>query len=87
MGVTAGLVVMSDYSIVKTVTLAFPADTCAGFDCLASKAILLTWVRVPGAADPIAFANTHLNSRHASGVSYDRANTAFARQFAIARPY
>ncbi len=85
--VDSGLVVMSDYPISKTVTLAFPRDTCAGFDCLATKGVLLTWIKVPGQTNPIAIADTHLNSRVATGVSIERANAAFARQVATAKDF
>lgn len=82
--VDSGLVIMSDYPIIAARRMAFPASLCAGFDCLASKGLLVAWVRVPGQAQPVAVANTHLNSRRASGVSVDRANQAYKLQLAAA---
>ncbi|KHK92320.1 endonuclease/exonuclease/phosphatase family protein [Novosphingobium malaysiense] len=78
--VGSGLVILSDYPIVDTRRAAFPQDACAGFDCLAAKGVLLARVAVPGAAKPVVVIDTHLNSRHASGVSVGRANAAYAWQ-------
>lgn len=85
--VDSGLVILSDYPIVQTRKLAFPADLCAGFDCLAAKGVLLAWVKVPGRERPIAIADTHLNSRKASGVGLERANAAHLRQVVAARSF
>ncbi|KQM13406.1 endonuclease/exonuclease/phosphatase family protein [Novosphingobium sp. Leaf2] len=85
--VDSGLVILSDYPIVQTRRMAFPADMCAGYDCLASKGVLLTWIQVPGHSQPIAIADTHLNSRAATGVEIARADTAYMRQIATARDY
>ncbi len=85
--VDSGLVILSDYPIVRTRRVAFPADMCAGYDCLAAKGVLLAWVKVPGHEAPIAIADTHLNSRKASGVDVDRANAAYALQVAAARNF
>lgn len=82
-----GLVILSDYPIVRTREMAFPATMCAGFDCLAAKGVLIAWVKVPGRDEPVAIADTHLNSRKASGVGVDRANAAYARQVAAARGF
>lgn len=85
--VDSGLVILSDYPIVRTRKMAFPADMCAGFDCLAAKGVLLAWIKVPGHDNPVAIADTHLNSRKASGVDVNRANTAYALQVAAARNF
>ncbi|WP_200844785.1 MULTISPECIES: endonuclease/exonuclease/phosphatase family protein [unclassified Novosphingobium] len=85
--VDSGLVILSDYPIVQTRRMAFPDDMCAGYDCLAAKGVLLTWIKVPGRERPIAIADTHLNSRGASGVAIERANTAYARQVATLRDF
>jgi len=85
--VDSGLVILSDYPIVQTRKMAFPADLCAGFDCLAAKGVLLAWVKVPGHDDPIAIADTHLNSRKASGVGVARANAAYLGQVAALRGF
>jgi endonuclease/exonuclease/phosphatase family metal-dependent hydrolase len=82
-----GLVILSDYPIVRTRKMAFPAAMCAGFDCLAAKGVLIAWVKVPGRNEPVAIADTHLNSRKASGVGVDRANAAYARQVAAVRGF
>lgn len=76
----SGLVVLSDFPIVRTAKMAFAPDACAGYDCLAAKGVLVTWIRVPGASKPVAIANTHLNSRKATGVSIARADMAYAEQ-------
>lgn len=85
--VDSGLVVMSDFPIERTRAMAFPADACAGYDCLAAKGVLIAWVRVPGRDKPLAIADTHLNSRQASGVAVERANAAYARQVAKVRAF
>lgn len=76
----SGLMILSDYPIVNVRRAAFPADACAGYDCLANKGILLAFVQTPGSAAPTAILNTHLNARSASGVSISRAFAAYTRQ-------
>jgi len=76
----SGLLVLSDYPIVHVARRAFAADACAGFDCLAAKGLLLAWIKVPGLARPLVVGDTHLNSRHATGVSTERADAAYAEQ-------
>ncbi|WP_404478739.1 endonuclease/exonuclease/phosphatase family protein [Novosphingobium sp. BL-52-GroH] len=83
----SGLVILSDYPIIRTRKMAFPADMCAGYDCLAAKGVLVAWVKVPGQARTIAIADTHLNSRKASGVNVERANAAYLRQVAATREF
>ena len=78
--VDSGLQISSDYPIISVKRTAFPQDACAGYDCLATKGILLVEVRVPGQATPVTIVTTHLNSRHASGVSGERSIKAFRRQ-------
>lgn len=78
----SGLLIMSDYPIVRTEVLAFPQGACAGFDCLAAKGVLIAWIDVPGSERPVAFVNTHLNSRGATHVAPERADAAFAWQMA-----
>ncbi|WP_235037883.1 MULTISPECIES: endonuclease/exonuclease/phosphatase family protein [unclassified Novosphingobium] len=85
--IDSGLVILSDHPIVKTRRMAFPEAMCAGFDCLAAKGVLVAWIAVPGRGRPVAVADTHLNSRKASGVAIARANTAFARQASAARAF
>lgn len=80
--VGSGLMILSDYSIAKTRRMVFPAYACAGFDCLANKGALMVSIELPGLAHPIDIFTTHLNSRHASGVSVARADYAYLRQVA-----
>lgn len=81
--VGSGLQILSDYPVVARHAMAFPAFTCAGFDCLANKGALLVSVAVPGVATPVDIVTTHLNSRAASGVANDRSDKAYARQVGL----
>lgn len=85
--VDSGLVILSDHPIVKASRMTFPEAMCAGFDCLASKGVVIAWIAVPGRAGPVAVADTHLNSRKASGVPVARANMAFTRQVEAMRAF
>ena len=78
--VGSGLEIASDFPIIAVQRLAFGQHTCAGYDCLANKGALLVRIRVPGVNVPIDVLDTHLNSRHASGVSDGRADRAYAMQ-------
>jgi endonuclease/exonuclease/phosphatase family metal-dependent hydrolase len=80
--VDSGLQIFSDYPIVSMRRTAFAGDACAGYDCLANKGVLLVEVRVPGQVTPVTIVATHLNSRHASGVSEARSLKAYDRQVA-----
>jgi hypothetical protein len=83
----SGLRILSDYPIVKVDRLAFPAWDCAGYDCLANKGAVIAWIQVPGSPRPVAFIDTHLNSRAASGVAKPRADLAYAYQVAALRQF
>jgi len=76
----SGLMLFSDYPVVRVRRIAFPDFACAGYDCLASKGALLVTVRIPGAPAPVDIVTTHLNSRHSSGVSDDRSLYAYRRE-------
>lgn len=76
----SGLVILSDYPIMKTERMAFPAFACAGFDCLANKGVLIAHLAVPGMSAPVAVVNSHLNARKAAGVAVARSFRAFDRQ-------
>lgn len=76
----SGLMLLSDYPIVRVRRMAYPAFACAGFDCLANKGALLVTVRIPGAPAPVDIVTTHLNSRHSSWVSDERSLEAYARE-------
>ena len=76
----SGLIILSDYPIVRVQRLAFPDFACAGFDCLANKGVVIADIQVPGEEKPVAIVNIHLNARKASGVSVARSLAAYARQ-------
>jgi endonuclease/exonuclease/phosphatase family metal-dependent hydrolase len=80
--VGSGLMVLSDYPIVATHRMAFPAFACAGFDCLANKGALLVTLAIPGAKTPVDVITTHLNSRKASHVADARSIYAYRSQVA-----
>lgn len=76
----SGLQIASDYPIVSVKRSAFPAFACAGYDCLANKGVMLVTIKMPGNAQPITIATTHMNSKRASGVSQARSLYAYQRQ-------
>ena len=80
-----GLVILSDLPIARVERHAFPEGACAGFDCLAAKGALIAWAKVPGAAQPVAIVDTHLNARHATHVPAARADAAYRWQVAALR--
>jgi endonuclease/exonuclease/phosphatase family metal-dependent hydrolase len=80
--VGSGLQILSDYPIIATRHVAFPAFACAGFDCLANKGALLVTIDIPGGG-PIDIVTTHLNSRRASGVEDARSIFAYRRQVGV----
>lgn len=73
----SGLLVLSDYPVLSVKRMPYPRFACAGFDCLASKGVLMVKVAVPGAAEPLTVIDTHMNSRGASHVRGSRADTAY----------
>lgn len=77
--VDSGLVILTDYPVVRVERAAFPEGACAGYDCLAAKGVLLVTVQVPGRGE-VAIAATHLNSRKASGAPYERTHAAYGKQ-------
>jgi len=78
--VGSGLMLLSDYPIVRVRRMAYPDFACAGYDCLASKGALLVTVRIPGAPAPVDIVTTHLNCRQHSGVSDERSLYAYQRE-------
>ena len=82
----SGLAILSDYPIVRVRRMAFSTDACAGYDCLAAKGAMLVELALPD-GDHIEIATSHLNSRHASGVSDERANRAWLVQSAELRDF
>lgn len=83
----SGLEILSDYPVLSVRRMSYPRFACAGFDCLANKGILLVEVSIPGASEPLAVVETHMNSRGASGVRRSRADLAFAWQAAQLREF
>jgi endonuclease/exonuclease/phosphatase family metal-dependent hydrolase len=83
----SGLVILSDYPIVQSRNFAFPQGACAGFDCLAAKGVMIAWIAVPDAPQPIGVINTHLNSRRAAHVASDRADQAYVWQVSATRRF
>ena len=77
--VDSGLTIVSDFPVLSVERAEFPSGGCAGYDCLAAKGVLLVTVDVPGKG-PVAIAATHLNSRKASGASFERTHAAYGRQ-------
>lgn len=77
--VDSGLVILTDFPVVRVERAAFPSGACAGYDCLAAKGVLLVTVEVPGRGE-VAIAATHLNSRKASGAPYAQTHVAYRRQ-------
>lgn len=75
----SGLVILSDLPVTAVARAEFPTDSCAGFDCLAAKGVVMATVDLPGGGS-VAIATTHLNSRGASGAPHARTHEAFARQ-------
>ena len=71
---SSGLWVLSDHPIEWVKSHAY--HYCAGLDCLANKGVMLVSLKVPGLPVPVEIANTHLNSRGASGVPRSRATQA-----------
>jgi endonuclease/exonuclease/phosphatase family metal-dependent hydrolase len=86
--VGSGLQILSDYPLRDVKRAAFPAQICAGYDCIANKGMVMAIADVPvpwasasaTASTPIAIVDVHLNSGPASGVSRRRAYLAFRDQ-------
>lgn len=78
--VDSGLRIASDYPIVAVRRMAYPAYACAGLDCLANKGALAVQIAVPGLPQPVVVVATHMNSRAAAGVAFDRSFYAYRRQ-------
>ncbi|HUD30767.1 MAG TPA: endonuclease/exonuclease/phosphatase family protein [Novosphingobium sp.] len=76
----SGLAIASRYAIVETDRRAYGRKSCAGFDCLSNKGIMLARVEIPGVPARIDIYDTHMNSRGASGASADRNLAAHDRQ-------
>ena len=71
---SSGLWVLSNHPINWVKSHAY--HYCAGLDCLANKGVMLVSLDVPGLPVPVEIADTHLNSKGASGVPRNRNRTA-----------
>jgi hypothetical protein len=78
--VSSGLYVFADYPIIAAWQSPFGPRTCAGFDCLANKGVMMVVIEIPGVPQPVQILNTHLNARGASGVGRERTLYAHQRQ-------
>uniref|UniRef100_B0T539 Endonuclease/exonuclease/phosphatase n=1 Tax=Caulobacter sp. (strain K31) TaxID=366602 RepID=B0T539_CAUSK len=67
---SSGLWVLSNHPIRWVKSHAY--HYCAGLDCLANKGVMLVSLDVPGLPVPVEIADTHLNSKGASGVPRNR---------------
>ena len=77
---SSGLWVLSNHPINWVKSHAY--HYCAGLDCLANKGVMLVSLEVPGLPVPVEIADTHLNSKGASGVPRNRNRTAHHLQAA-----
>jgi endonuclease/exonuclease/phosphatase family metal-dependent hydrolase len=77
---SSGLWVLSNHPINWVKSHAY--HYCAGLDCLANKGVMLVSLEVPGLPVPVEIADTHLNSKGASGVPRNRNQTAHHLQAA-----
>jgi endonuclease/exonuclease/phosphatase family metal-dependent hydrolase len=62
----SGLAIASRYPILAQFSQPYGPTSCAGWDCLANKAVMLVRIAVPGLADPVEIATTHMNAQGAS---------------------
>ncbi|MCX9147935.1 endonuclease/exonuclease/phosphatase family protein [Erythrobacter sp. WG] len=62
----SGLAIASRYPILAAFSQPYGPTSCAGWDCLANKSAMLVRIAVPGLADPVEIATTHMNSQRAS---------------------
>ena len=77
---SSGLYLYSVYPITSLTMTPFGRHTCAGYDCLANKGVMMAVIEIPGVPEPIQVMNTHLNARKASGVGIKRTLYAYQQQ-------
>lgn len=75
-----GLVIVSEFPMLASRAEPFPKGSCAGFDCLANKGMLLAEFGIPGAPGALTVVNTHMNAQGSSRVAPRRYHAAHARQ-------
>lgn len=77
---SSGLYLYSVYPVTSLTMTPFGRRTCAGYDCLANKGVMMAVIEIPGVPEPIQVMNTHLNARKASGVGIKRTLYAYQQQ-------
>ena len=77
---SSGLVLASNFPILRAYSHPFNQWECAGFDCLANKGLLAVVIDVPGVPEPVGLVTLHFNSREGSGVSGERSLIAHKLQ-------
>ncbi len=65
----SGLAVASRFPVSEVAEEPFGPRSCAGWDCLSNKGMLLIRVHLPGYSTPLEIVTTHMNSQRSSGVS------------------
>jgi len=83
----SGLVILSDRPIELAASGMFPQDACAGYDCLASKGIVLAHVSLGNDLPEFLIGNTHMNAKNSSGASPERQLEAYRRQVDVASEF
>lgn len=68
----SGLVIASRYPLMAIMSDPYSRKTCAGFDCLSNKGVMMVRVAVPGLPSPVDVASTHMNAQRASKVQERR---------------
>lgn len=76
----SGLAIASRYSIIDHDRASYGLRSCAGFDCLANKGIMLARIEIPGVPSPVDIYDTHMNSQGASRAPTRRNLPAHDRQ-------
>jgi len=79
---SSGLLLASNFAIMKLYNHPFNQWECGGIDCLANKGLLVAELQIPGLPDNLAVATTHYNARGQSGVSEARSLAAHNLQVA-----
>lgn len=78
--INSGLQILSDFPITAIHKTSFPENACAGFDCLASKGVMLVDVHILPLDATVQIGNIHMNSKRHSYASMERRITAYRRQ-------
>lgn len=68
----SGLAVASRYPVIAEFRQPYGPSSCAGWDCLSNKSVMLVRIALPGLSDPVEIATTHMNSQGSSGVSVEK---------------